>query len=136
MTTLTFLVGIGAIAVSIYLFVDTWDLVKHSQFCPGTVLRIERTKGSRGRWVYRTVGEFRTGKRKRVEFKDGFFATTVRPPYEVGQMVRVRYHAHNPCKAAIDTGIFLWTPAFASLGFGLFFLYGFVACVIGATKCR
>jgi len=125
----TFLVGIGLFTCGLYMFIESYELARHSESSVGTVVKLESERG-KSMWYYSAIIDFQTRKGKHIEFKSKPLIVSNFgnwPIFQEGQIFPIRYHAQNPRSAIIDSFLHLWFPSA-----GLVFL-GIAALVVAIT---
>lgn len=128
------LVGIGALALALWLYRDTSTFLTEATRAVGTVVDPARSESSDST-VYKPVVHFidRTG--EEIKFTS---STGSNPPsYSRGDQVEVLYLPSQPQKARINGFFSLWGLPLIFGGLGaLFFAIGAGLSLVGALKAR
>ena len=105
-------IGIGAIGYSVYLFIESYQLVQRSILTVGTVTRLEREQVDE-LFHYSAIVTFQTHEGKHIHFKSKPLLTTNYgnwPNFVQGQFLIVRYDPDAPQKAIVNSFLHLWFP--------------------------
>lgn len=111
-------IGLGACALSAYLYTNTRQLVAQGEHARGTVTALSRS-GS----AYFPVIAFKTAEGSQIEFVGKSGSSS--PTFVKGQQVDVIYRPEDPNHAKINTFLDLWAPPLFLAIFGtIFFVIG------------
>jgi hypothetical protein len=132
------LVGIGALAVALWLYRDTSIFLGEATRAVGMVVDLERSQSSDSTTystVYRPVVRFTDGTGVEIKFTS---STGSNPPsYSRGERVEVLYLPSQPQKARINGFFSLWGLSLIFGGLGALFLaVGTGLTLVGALKTR
>lgn len=112
------LVGLGLAALG-QMSVVNGRIALLGESAEGVIVSLERTKPTRGASV--PVVQFRSGRGEVIVFR-GF--PQYGSPYEVGQLLRVRYVVGEPTRAEMDSWPTLWRALLIAVGLGVALVSG------------
>ena len=105
-TPVLILLGLGVVALGVYLGRSTFQLQTHGERAPGTVVFLELKTTLHGSTYYPVV-QFATREGTAVQFRDGMGSNP--PAYHEGDPVNVLYFRNLPERTAtIDRGFWDW----------------------------
>jgi hypothetical protein len=119
-------IGLGMLAVSVFIFSNTSSFIGRAVEADGEVIDLDRSRSSSSSsTTYRPVVAFTTATGKRVEFTSSVGSSP--PSHRVGERVKVLYQPADPQSARIKSFFHLW------FGFLIVFALGLVFAAIGLT---
>ncbi len=116
-----FLIAIGLLVWSAYVWQDTKDFLAVAVQERGEVVRLESERDSDGDVTYRSIVSYITQEGEKIEFRDKVSSNP--PSHERGDIVEVLYDPTAPEKAWIDRGVWNWTVPGALAGVGFLFIW-------------
>ncbi len=119
-------IGVGMLAVSVFIFSNTSGFISRAVEADGEVIDLDRSRSSSSSsTTYRPVVAFTTATGKRIEFTSSVGSSP--PSHRVGERVKVLYQPGDPQSARIKSFFHLW------FGFLIVFALGLVFAAIGLT---
>jgi hypothetical protein len=119
-------IGLGMLAVSVFIFSNTSSFIGRAVEADGEVIDLDRSRSSSSSsTTYRPVVAFTTATGKRVEFTSSVGSSP--PSHRVGERVKVLYQPADPQSARLKSFFHLW------FGFLIVFALGLVFAAIGLT---
>ncbi len=119
-------IGLGMLAVSVFIFSNTSSFIGRAVEADGEVIDLDRSRSSSSSsTTYRPVVAFTAATGKRVEFTSSVGSSP--PSHRVGERVKVLYQPADPQSARLKSFFHLW------FGFLIVFALGLVFAAIGLT---
>ncbi|MAL17016.1 MAG: hypothetical protein CL670_08175 [Balneola sp.] len=126
------LVGLGVVALGIYLGVERYHFLETAVPASGVVVDLEERSSDDGYTYYPIVEYSPAGTFKAIRFTHDVGSSP--PSYRRGEHVEVLHQPDNPNEAIIDKGIFNWAISIFVILFGLLFASAGVGASISAFR--